>query len=129
MKPATQPEELPGLRVTVDRIVYRPIAVAGKPHSFVYFITIHNDSTVAVVLQRRKWVVTHADGQTEVVVGDGIVGQTPAIEPGDQFTYNSQHLIPGPHATATGAYLGADAQGRPFVVRIPPFKMSVPRQV
>lgn len=120
------PIELHGLRVTVDRLVYRPMPVADKPHSFVYFITVHNESGIAVTLLRRKWVVSHADGRTEVVVGDGIVGQTPVIAPGKTFAYNSQHLIPGPHATATGAYLGSDASGRAIVVRIPGFRMVVP---
>lgn len=126
MNPAFDPIELPGLRVTVDRLVYRAMPVADKPHSFVYFITVHNQSDTPVTLLRRKWVVSHADGRTEVVVGDGIVGQTPMIPPGKTFAYNSQHLIPGPHATATGAYLGADAGGRSIVVRIPVFRMLVP---
>ena len=126
MDPYPEPIELPGLRVTVDRVVYRLLPVAEKPHSFVYFITVHNDSDVEVTLLHRKWVVTHADGQTDVVLGDGIVGQTPTIAPGGTFSYNSQHLIPGPRAVATGAYLGTDALGRRVVTRIPPFKMLVP---
>ena len=126
MNPTPNPVELPGLRVTIDRVVYRPMPVADKPHSFVYFITIHNESDVPVTFLRRKWVVTHADGQAEVVLGDGIVGKTPEIPPGGTFSYNSQHLIPGPRATATGAYLGSDGLGRPVVVRIPSFQMVVP---
>lgn len=126
MRSSPNPFELPGLRVTVDRVVHRLLPVAEKPHSFVYFITVHNDADVPVTLLRRKWVVTHASGETDVVVGEGIVGQTPEIAPGETFSYNSQHLIPGPHAVASGAYLGSDPEGRAVVVRIPPFRMVVP---
>ncbi|MEI6343031.1 MAG: ApaG domain [Verrucomicrobiota bacterium] len=119
------PIELAGLRVTVDRVVYRLMPFADKPHSFVYFITIHNDSPATVTITRRKWVITHADGRTEVLVGKGVVGQTPEVQPGETFSYNSQHFIPGPHATATGAYLGTTSDGRAVAVRIPPFRLVV----
>lgn len=128
MNQGEEPIQLAGLRVTVDRVVYRLMPFADKPHSFVYFITIHNDSAVAVTIALRKWVVTSADGRTEVLVGQGVVGKTPEIQPGESFSYNSQHFIPGPHATATGAYLGTTGDGRAVVVRIPAFKMMVPRE-
>ena len=118
--------ELDGLRVTVDKLVYRHIAAAEKPHSFVYFITIHNDSDVAVTIRGRKWVVVHDNGTTLVVEGDGVVGQTPTIAPGGRFSYNSQHLIDTGGAIAEGAYLGMDENGRRVVTRIPRFKMTVP---
>lgn len=128
MNEGNEPVELAGLRVTVDRVVYRLMPFADKPHSFVYFITIHNDADVAVTIALRKWVVTYADGQTEVLVGKGVVGKIPEIQPGESFSYNSQHFIPGPHATATGAYLGTTGDGRPVVVRIPAFRMVVPKE-
>ena len=118
--------ELEGLRVTVDKLVYRHLAAAEKPHSFVYFITIHNDSAVGVTIRGRKWVVTHADGTTLVVEGDGVVGQTPTIPSGGRFSYNSQHLIDARWAVAEGAYLGLDDNGRRVLTRIPRFKMTVP---
>ena len=48
--------ELTGLRVSVDRLVYRKLSVdsSGKPHSFVYFISIHNDSDVTVTINRER---------------------------------------------------------------------------
>ncbi len=126
MSQGCAPVELEGLRVTVDKLVYRHLAAAEKPHSFVYFITIHNDSDVSVTIRGRKWVVKHADGTTLVVEGDGVVGQTPTIAPGARFSYNSQHLIDARHAVAEGAYLGVDDNGRRVVTRIPLFRMTVP---
>src|SRR3954449_8787699 len=86
--------ELPGLHVTVDRVAYYPDAQTppDRPHCFVYFITIHNDSDVTVTIKGRKWVVTNERGEVIAVEGDGVVGEFPEIAPGDRFTYNSFHL-------------------------------------
>jgi ApaG protein len=120
--------ELPGLRVTVDRLLYQKLKPeqSDKPHSFIYFISIHNDSDVPVTIRGRKWVVNHSDGTTLVVEGDGVVGETPTIQPGAKFSYNSRHLIATDSAVAEGAYLGIDESGRRVVVRIPRFPMCVP---
>lgn len=128
MGSTTAPTELVGLRVTIDKLVYRRLEVSSseRPHSFVYFVSIHNDSDVAVTIKGRKWVVTHSDGQVLVVEGNGVVGQMPTIPPSGKFSYNSQHLISTPSATAEGAYLGVDENGRAVVTRIPKFQMVVP---
>ncbi|MSU85832.1 MAG: ApaG domain, partial [Pedosphaera sp.] len=70
--------ELPGLKVTVDRLLYQRLRAdqSDKPHSFIYFISIHNDSPVPVTIRGRKWVVTHEDETVLVVEGDGVVGET-----------------------------------------------------
>ncbi len=122
------PVELAGLRVTVDRLIYRQLPVTDKPHSFVYFISIHNDTDLTITILRRKWIVTADDGTQQVFVGDGVVGQTPVLKPGEKFSYNSQHLIGTSSAVAEGAYCGNDETGRQVVTRIPKFRMVVPEQ-
>ena len=120
--------ELPGLRVTVDRVVYQPEALTppDSPHCFVYYITIHNDSDAAVTIKGRKWVVTNEHGEITAVVGDGAIGQFPTVDPGKKLHYNSFHLLDSRSAVAEGSYLGIDAQGRKVLTRIPPFRMEVP---
>jgi len=119
--------EFDGLRVRVDDVIYMPSldAPAEKPHPFVYFISIHNDSPQPVTIRGRKWVVREDEGETTVVEGDGIVGQTPVIEPGGHFSYNSYHVIAG-GATATGAFFGETGAGEWFFTRIPEFRLEVP---
>ena len=121
--------ELPGLHVTVDRVVYQPDAQtpADRPHCFAYFISIHNDSDVPVTIKGRKWVVRNALGEITAVEGDGVVGQSPTIAPGEKFSYNSYHLLDTDVAVAEGGYLGVDSLGRKVVTRIPRFEMRVPR--
>ena len=128
MPSPTRPNELPGLRVTVDKVIYtqHPSAPPDKPHCFVYFVTIHNESERVVTIQRRKWVIKDEANELVIVEGDGVVGQTPTIIPGDNFSYNSFHLMGTRYAEAEGAYLGQDEEGAPVIVRIPKFEMRVP---
>lgn len=119
--------EFDGLRVKVDDVVYMPSLDApnDKPHPFVYFISIHNDSPIPVTIRGRKWVVREAGGEVVVVEGDGVVGQTPSIQPGEHFSYNSYHVV-GQDADVTGAFFGETATGEWIFTRIPDFKLVVP---
>ena len=85
-------QEIDGLHVTVDQVVYAPELPSppDQPHSFVYFISIRNDSEQTVTIKARKWVVTDANGVVTAVEGDGVVGEMPILEPGEKFSYNSR---------------------------------------
>jgi ApaG protein len=121
--------ELPGLRVSVDRVVYQtdPGFPADRPHAFIYFLTITNGSSRAVTLLGRKWIIREG-GETLVVEGDGIVGEKPALSPGESFSYNSYHLATG-DSDAHGAFHGVDADGNAIFTRIPEFQMRVPAKL
>ena len=97
-------QELPGLRVVVDKVVHHRDAnfPPETPHAFVYFLTISNVSQETVRLLGRKWILRATDGSVEVIEGDGIVGETPTLAPGETFSYNSYHLT-GAALTAEGA--------------------------
>lgn len=120
-------QELPGLRVTVDKVVHhRDVNFpAETPHGFIYFLTIANLSTSTVRLVGRKWIIKSTDGSVEVIEGDGIVGQSPLIPPGESFSYNSYHLT-GQPVTAEGAFHGTTEDGRRIFVRIPVFALTPP---
>lgn len=122
--------ELPGLEVVLDRLEYRtggPQAPAETPHVFIYYLTIRNSSDRRVRLLGRKWIVDEEDAPRRVIEGDKIVGETPDLRPGEQFSYNSFHLIGGP-ARAHGSFHGIDDQGRRIHVRIPEIVM-VPKEL
>lgn len=118
------------LRVKVDDVVYMPSldAPPEKPHPFVYFISIHNDSPVPVTIRGRKWVVRETNGEVVVVEGEGVVGQRPVIDPGGHFSYNSYHVV-ARAAVASGAFFGETAAGEWIYTRIPEFRMDVPNWV
>ncbi|MEO8615791.1 MAG: ApaG domain [Luteolibacter sp.] len=119
--------EFEGLRVKVDDVIYMPSldAPSNKPHPFVYFISIHNDSPMPVTIRGRKWVVHEDEGEVTVVEGDGVVGQTPTIAPGEHFSYNSYHVV-ARGALASGAFFGETATGEWVFARIPEFRLDVP---
>ena len=122
--------EVPGLTAHLDRLVHHyggKCLPEGKPHAFVYFITIKNDSDRAVTLLGRKWVIQHADGSQLVVEGDKIVGETPRLAPGEHFSYNSYH-VSGCAARVHGSYHGVDESGRRVHVMLPPFDLVIPTE-
>lgn len=121
-------EELEGLSVVVDDVIYMPSLdhPEDRPHPFVYFINIRNDSGEGVQIRGRKWLVRE-DGTDEVIVveGDGVVGQMPKLAPGEVFSYNSYHVARG-NGSAEGAFFGQTDSGRKIYVRIPSFKLQLP---
>jgi hypothetical protein len=60
-----------------------------------------------------------------VVEGEKIVGETPRLAPGEQFSYNSYHVT-GTSARATGSFHGVDELGRKIHVLLPAFELMVP---
>lgn len=120
-------QELEGLSVRVDDVIYMPSldAPSDKPHPFVYFITMVNESTERVRIMGRKWVVREEGGEFVVVEGDGVVGQTPVLEPGADFSYNSYHVT-AMSAEVRGSFFGTTATGQKVRVRVPVFKLELP---
>lgn len=121
--------QLEGLSVHVDDVIYMPSldAPTDKPHPFVYFISIKNNSSQRVRIQGRKWVVREGREVT-VVEGDGVVGQTPDLAPGEDFSYNSYHVT-GADAVAEGAFFGQTESGEWVFAKIPAFELTVPEWV
>lgn len=123
----TNSEELKGLKVVLDRLVYHQDSSlpAKAPHAFIYFLTIQNLSDRTVTLLGRKWIIITNDGNTEIVEGDQIVGKTPTLAPGEAFSYNSYHAT-SVSSTASGSFHGVDQFNQPIWVAIPPFEMNIP---
>lgn len=119
--------ECADVRVSIDDVVYMPSldCPPDKPHPFVYFISIHNQTNEPVTIRGRKWVVRQCDGEVTVVEGEGVVGQTPVIEPGGHFSYNSYHVT-AMNADVSGAFFGQTAHGERIFSRIPGFRLEIP---
>jgi ApaG protein len=116
------------LTARLDRLVYHHGGVSlpeDRPHAFVYYITIRNASDTTVALLGRKWVIDYADGTRQVVEGDKIVGETPRLAPGEEFSYNSHHIT-GSNARVQGCFHGVDEAGSKVHVLLAPFDLVVP---
>lgn len=125
---AENPEELKGLKVAIDRLVYMPDAETPpeRPNAFAYYITIQNDSEETVTIKGRKWVIKNDRDEITAVEGDGVVGEFPRLQPGEHFSYNSYHINNTRVCWAEGAYLGITESGRKVITRIPRFELRVP---
>ena len=97
------------------------------PHPFSYSITIVNEGDEPVTIRGRKWVIHQENDEVLVVEGEGVVSQTPRLEPfGGDFTYSSYHVV-GHNSVAEGAYFGETDDGRRVFTRIPQFDLKLPR--
>jgi len=97
---------------------------------FVYFITIENKSDFSVQVLRRHWDIFDSIGDNREVDGDGVVGETPVLEPGQKFEYNSGCNLSSEMGHMTGYYtLLKLLDGKEFNVAIPKFELIVPAKM
>ena len=95
-------------------------------HVWAYQVRIENAGDAAVQLLARHWVITDAEGRTEDVAGDGVVGVQPVIGPGLAYDYVSGC----PLRTASGSMVGRYTMvrhGVRFGVAIPEFALVRPQ--
>jgi len=119
-----------GITVSV-RVFYLPERSNPDAQHFVwaYQITIENGSNIAVQLLRRTWMITDETGHTHHVHGEGVVGATPILEPGEQFEYTSGTPLATSSGFMTGKYHMQEMRtGREFDIAIPAFSLDSPHQ-
>lgn len=93
---------------------------------FAYTITITNDGNVAAQLISRHWIITDANGKVQEVNGDGVVGEQPHLNPGEQFRYSSGAVLETPVGSMQGLYRMETDGGLSFDAPIAPFTLAVP---
>ena len=93
-------------------------------YAFAYTITIENNSDRWCQLLNRHWVITDAEGKTEEVQGEGVVGAQPELNPGQGFRYSSYSVIETPVGAMHGIYEFQEKDGTRFEVPIPAFSLS-----
>lgn len=92
-----------------------------------YRIEIANESAVTVQLQKRTWIITDGQGRTQRVHGDGVVGEQPVLQPGEEFHYTSGTPLGTPSGFMKGLYHMLDTgTGETFDVVIPTFSLDSP---
>jgi ApaG protein len=96
---------------------------------FAYTVTITNSGSVPAKLLTRHWVITDANEKVQEVHGMGVVGEQPHLAPGTSFEYTSGTVLETPLGTMHGSYQMLADDGARFDAEIPPFLLSVPRQL
>ena len=93
---------------------------------FSYTINIKNLGNDSAKLISRQWIITDSNGNIQEVNGDGVVGQQPNINSGEEFTYTSGIIIKTPVGTMEGRYFMEDRNNKRFEALITPFTLAVP---
>lgn len=96
---------------------------------FAYTITIRNEGSVPAKLLTRHWIITNANGKTQEVRGDGVVGEQPYLKPGDGFRYTSGTVLETPVGSMHGTYQMVADDGINFEAEIAPFTLSTPHTI
>lgn len=98
-----------------------------ETHRFVfsYNITITNNNPVPVQLISRRWLITDGNEKTQEVVGEGVVGEQPVIQPTESYSYTSGTVMATEVGSMQGHYdmLGVEG-GETFKAPIPPFTLA-----
>lgn len=99
-----------------------------KRNQFVwsYNVVIENKSDKRIKLMRRHWEVIDAAGMKEEVMGTGLVGEQPVLEPGMAFTYDSHAVLKTPTGFIKGDYQAVDDSGEQLKIDIPAFSLDEP---
>ncbi|MDX1270625.1 Co2+/Mg2+ efflux protein ApaG [Bizionia paragorgiae] len=117
-----------GIKISVDTHFEGTLYKDYKIHyAFGYQITIENQSKNEVQLLARHWNIYDALNALEIVTGEGVVGKTPVLKPGESHTYSSGCLLSAPFGAMNGHYKMMNfATNTFFNVEIPTFKLSAP---
>ena len=93
---------------------------------FSYRVKIKNIRQSSVKLLRRHWIITDSNGEINEVRGEGVVGEQPILNPGDEYEYTSGSHLKSPMGTMHGEYIMTNEEGMEFEVAIPCFTLAVP---
>lgn len=92
---------------------------------FAYFIIIENNSLQTVKLTDRFWQIFDSLNKTEIVEGEGVVGQTPVLKPNDTYSYSSGCFLESNIGAMKGFYSMKNLNtSEHFKVIIPTFQLS-----
>ena len=93
---------------------------------FAYWVSITNKGIKPAQLLNRYWHITDADGRINEVKGEGIVGEKPHFQPGQNFEYNSFCPLPTEFGFMQGHYDMVCEDETSFQIDIPQFRLSIP---
>lgn len=113
------------VRVAVNFLPEQSQVEAGK-WFWVYHIRIENGSDQTVQLLTRHWRITDGRGMINFVEGEGVVGETPVLRPGQSHDYVSGCPLTTAHGSMEGYYTFAREDGEALEVAIPFFPLAAP---
>jgi len=114
------------IKVTPNFIEKNSIVEFNK-YVFSYEVEIKNDSSQAIQLMSRHWIIENSKAEIFEVKGDGVIGEQPTINPGEVYSYSSFTEISTPSGFMWGSYKMLTEGDISFDVDIPKFELTMPR--
>ena len=96
---------------------------------FFYTVSIVNKGNIGAKLLSRHWVIEDANGKVQDVKGEGVVGDQPYINPGDEYQYTSGTVLETSLGTMKGSYQMINDSESYFDAEIPEFILTIPRVI
>lgn len=129
-------EDIIAVQVTPEYIAEQSTPEEQR-YVFSYHIDIENQGDKTVQLMTRHWLITDGNGQVQEVQGEGVVGETPVIAPGENYHYSSGAVLSTQVGSMRGHYgmkIIADnseeekqnQEAESFKADIPVFTLAVP---
>lgn len=114
-----------GIQVTVE-VTYQ--AEFSNPHQhhfvFTYKVTIENKSQHTYQLLSRRWEIVDAAEEVKIIVGEGVVGKQPILEPGEKHSYVSGcNLISGLGKMSGSYTMEKLFDGKQMDIKVPEFQL------
>ncbi len=99
---------------------------AAWQYVFAYHITIENVGDETAQLFWRHWFIHDPMAGDHEVEGEGVVGQSPVLRPGESHFYNSFCVLRGPTGHMEGFYHFRRRDGSVFRAPVPRFHFAAP---
>jgi ApaG protein len=117
-----------GVKISVETIYQPEYSNPANEHfMFAYRVNIENLTETSVQLLNRHWHIFDSNGTNREVEGEGVVGQQPVIEPGDNHEYVSGCNLKTDMGSMKGSYeMERIVDGLKFRVNIPEFYLIAP---
>lgn len=91
---------------------------------FKYNIVIENNGDFPIKILKRKWLIFDVGFGFTEIVGDGVIGLTPDVQPGDYFAYFSNVMLRSGVGNMSGIYLVENLDSKEhFEIEIPKFNL------
>ncbi|MFZ2620079.1 MAG: Co2+/Mg2+ efflux protein ApaG [Alphaproteobacteria bacterium] len=98
-------------------------------YMWLYVVQIENNSGVPLKLHTRQWKIVDAHGHVKEVNGTGVVGETPLMESGEIFEYESTASLTTSSGFMGGSYEMSRPDGSRVKIIIPTFALDMPGEI
>ena len=120
---------------TVTSFIEQQSNINNNQFVFSYKITITNNSDKTVQLLSRHWIIQDANLKVEEIYGDGVIGEQPILNPGQNYSYTSGAILETEIGTMEGRYFlitksddsSNNNDTQKFEISIPKFTLTIPR--